>query len=261
MAHQKITIGGKDVYIVEAHHHVLQGWAEVRRNQASAPALLTLDHHTDTHEPFLRHSYWETQHPLKDTTEERLAMVSTLIRAIDWANDDTVEEAIGKLKHDEHIRTAIQADILARAFVVNFKDENHADAAGHVYATCSGCDGLGCTKPIHDDDCEQARIDQLLESRHLDHELGQLNAMAQEGGEPGVEAAPYILDIDLDYFNSDKAIEPDDPSTFYRLVRGALAITIATEPGCVLELRVPGSNITADSLLARMQQHLQTALT
>lgn len=261
MSHTKINIAGKDVYIVKSHHHVLQGWAEVRRTQGSAPALLTLDHHTDTQEPFLRHSYWATHDPLKETIDERQAMQQTLVQAIDWTNDDAVEAAIGKLKHDEHIRAAIQAGILSRAFVVNFSSETHADAAGHVYATCSGCDGLGCTKPIHDDDCTQVRADQALESRHLDHELSQLNAMAQASGEPGVEAEPYVLDIDLDYFNSDKAIEPDDPATFYRLVQGALAITIATEPGCVVEERLEGSNITAESLLARMQQHLQTALT
>jgi hypothetical protein len=49
MFHKKITIGGKDVYIVESHHCVLEPWAEIRRCLSAEPALLTLDHHTDTH--------------------------------------------------------------------------------------------------------------------------------------------------------------------------------------------------------------------
>lgn len=260
MAYKKINIGDKDVYIVRSHHHVLQPWAEVRRVHGSRPALLTLDHHTDTHEPFLRHRYVATSKGLNhDNSAEMKAMLPVLIREIDWNDEDTVVQAIKKLEYDEHIRTAVQAGILSRAFVVNLSSETYAD--DEVYATCSGCDAIGCTKPIHDDDCVRARADQVLESIHLNHELNELNAMAQARGVPGVDAEePYILDIDLDYFHTEKAIEPDDPATFYRLVQRALAITIATEPACVKELRMTGSKITGKSLLARMQQHLETAL-
>lgn len=264
MAHQKITIGGKDVYIVQAHHHVLEGWAEVRlaQGQAGAPALLTLDHHTDTHEPFLRYRHWATSKGLNhDNTQQKAAMLPGLIAAIDWNNAATVEAAIDNLKHDEHVRTAIQAGIVSRAFVVNLFDETHADVAGHVYSICSGCASIACPEPIHDDQCLRARADHVIESIHLNYEIDQLNTMAQAAVVPGVEADPYILDIDLDYFHTEKAIEPDDPATFYRLVQNALAITIATEPACVKELRLPGAKIIGKSLLDRMTQHLETALT
>jgi hypothetical protein len=260
MSHQKVTIGGKDVYIVESHHHVLQGWAEVRRSQGSALALLTLDHHTDTKAPFFNHRFWETHKGVGNDNQAAMqTMLPGMIAAIDWNDEDTVVAAIANLKHDEHIRTAIQAGIVSRAFVVNLSGENRADA--QVYETCSGCDAIGCTKPIHDHRCAQTRVDQVLESTYLDHELGKLNTMAQARGVPGAEAAPYILDIDLDYFHSEKAIDPDDAATFYRLVQGALAITIAIEARCVKSLRCSGSKITGQSLLTRMQQHMQTALT
>ncbi len=42
-------------------------------------------------------------------------------------------------------------------------------------------------------------------------------------------AAPYILDIDLDAFHLTQAISPRDPATFYRPIKNAVAITIATE--------------------------------
>ncbi|HDR9033383.1 TPA: UPF0489 family protein [Burkholderia vietnamiensis] len=259
MAHQKVNIGGKDVFIVQAHHHVLQGWAEVRRNnQGSAPALLTLDHHTDLEAPFDDHRYW-TIHPnggARDTAKVD-ALLPGMIDAIDWNIEATVLAAIDDLKHDEHIRTAVQAKILSRAFVVNLQTDNIVDS--EVYGTYGGCDATGCTKSTHDNRCTRTRADRVLESTYLDHELASLTRMAQAKGGLGPEAEPYILDIDLDYFHSEKSIEPDDPTTFYRLVQNALAITIATEPACVRELRCSGSKITAKSLLARMEQHLEAA--
>lgn len=100
----------------------------------------------------------------------------------------------------------------------------------------------------------------MLESIYLDHELADLNAMALNDGVPAVEAEPYVLDIDLDYFHSEKAIEPDDPATFYRLVRNAVAVTIATEPGYVLDRRNEGSEVNGASLLDRMKQHIEAAM-
>ncbi|WP_109479890.1 UPF0489 family protein [Paraburkholderia sp. C35] len=261
MAQQQLKIAGKDVYIVEKHHHVLQGWAEVRRNNpAIVPALITLDHHTDLEAPFDDHRYW-TVHPHGGdrNTAATDALLPGMIKAIDWKVEATVMAAIDDLKHDEHIRTAVQAKILSRAFVVNLQTDNIADA--EVYGTYGGCDAIDCKKPIHNDRCVRARYDGVLESTYLDHELATLTRMAQADGVLGPEAEPYILDIDLDYFHTEKAIEPDDPTTFYRLVQNALAITIATEPECVRELRLGRSKITADSLLDRMQQHIVTAMT
>lgn len=49
--------------------------------------------------------------------------------------------------------------------------------------------------------------------------------MTQTDRVPAVETEPYVLDIDLDYFHSEDAIEPGDAATFYRLVRNAVAVT------------------------------------
>jgi hypothetical protein len=260
MAHTKITIGGKDVYIVRSHHHVLQGWAEVRRSQASAPALLTLDHHTDLNAPFLNHRYWATHRPATTQSLSQMAsMLPGMIAALDWNIEATVMTAIDNLKHNEHIRTAVQAKILSRAFVVNLETDNIADA--EVYATSGGCDAIGCTRLIHKDRCLRQRYDRVLESMYLDHELARLAGMAQTDGVPGPEAEPYILDIDLDYFHTEKAIDPDDTATFYRLVKNALAVTIATEPECVKNLRLGRAKITGESLLESMKQHIEAAMT
>lgn len=47
----------------------------------------------------------------------------------------------------------------------------------------------------------------------------------------------------------------------YRLVKNALALTIATEPECVKNLRLGRAKITGDSLLESMKQHIEAAMT
>ncbi|WP_343668596.1 UPF0489 family protein [Paraburkholderia heleia] len=259
MPHEKTSIGGKDVYIVKSHHHVLQSWAEIRRSLPAAPALLTLDHHTDTYEPFLRHRYHATHRTLGDDKRDAMdALLPGMIAKLRYDDETSVLEAIGKLYNDEHVRTAIMAGIVSRGFVVNLSDENHGEP-GVIYLTSSLC-AIGCEKMPHDDDCVPVHSGQVLESVYLDHELGELNAMAQRDGVPPVEAEPYILDIDLDYFHSEKAIEPDDPATFYRLVQNAVAVTIATEPDYVKDCRIEGSKVTGKSLLARLKQHIEATM-
>jgi hypothetical protein len=55
-------IKGKPVYIAEKHHHILEAWADYRNTVDEAPLLLSLDHHTDTREPFITYVCREYKH-------------------------------------------------------------------------------------------------------------------------------------------------------------------------------------------------------
>lgn len=57
---QHYVIQGKDLYVVDDHHKAMAAWTLVRRSLPIAPNLITIDHHTDTHEAFMRYTYWET---------------------------------------------------------------------------------------------------------------------------------------------------------------------------------------------------------
>jgi hypothetical protein len=259
MPHEKTTIGGKDVYVVESHHHVLQSWAEIRRSLTAAPVLLTLDHHTDTEDPFHRHRFAATcNFPQPPDVAAMEAMLPGMIANLRYDDEASVMHAIDKLHNDEHVWTAIRARIVSRGFVIHLSSGTNREPSV-LYETGSIC-AIGCMKASHDDECTSLRSAQVLESVYLDQKLKALNTMAAKDGVPAVEAEPYVLDIDLDYFHSERAIEPDDPNTFYRLVRNAVAVTIATEPTWVKNCRDKGSNVTGESLLEGMKRHLKAAL-
>lgn len=262
MPYEKIDIAGKTVFVVEAHHHVLGPWADIRKSQDTAAALLTLDYHTDTYEPFLRYRHEATGAATFCMDHEAMdALLPGLIASIDHNDADSVEVAVSKLANDEHIHTAIQARMLSRAFVITLSEsDSFADPDEGVYVAGSIC-AIGCVATSHTDACTAKHAEQVLETIYLDHALNDLDSLAQGDDLPAVEDGPYILDIDLDFFRSEKAIAPDDTKTFYRLVRNAIAVTIATEPEYVEECRLTGSTVTSDLLLERMRRHIEAAMT
>ncbi|MGY2492015.1 UPF0489 family protein [Cupriavidus sp. CP313] len=290
--YDEFSIGGKDVYIVNAHHFVLLPWAKIRRGVENAPTLITLDHHTDTMGAFRAHRSIAT----KGDWDEAEKMLPELIADIDWKDEQSLLRAVSKLRHDEHIHTAFLSGIISCAFAINLFDQvpsieedafheevsrsfdllmqgrdpgpspnrptppyTYAPRGDGMFTICAEC-AIGCEKMPHDDDCVIARANQVLESNYLDRELATANRMASAMGLGAADSGPYILDIDLDYFHSEKAINPDDAATIYRLMRNSLAITVALEPECVKELRCEGSHIDAHLLLERLKQHIAAAM-
>jgi hypothetical protein len=286
------NILGKDIYIIEAHHFALFPWAHVRRGLDSAPTLITLDHHTDTHKAFCSYRARTAKYNF-DAAE---AMLPSLVASIDWSTEERLQHTVNLLRHDEHIHAAFLSNIISVAFSINLSDQLPSieedayqnwnsrrfefllEGKGYLepaalplppYTYTSREDGMftisticaiGCKKMPHDDECEIVRHNQVLESSYLNHELVTANAMAKSIEMASAEEKPYILDIDLDYFHSERSINPVDTETFYRLIRNAIAITVARESECVHELRHVGSNITADSLLRRLSEHIEAAL-
>lgn len=258
MLHDKIDIGGKDVYIVESHQSVLEPWAEIRRSLTVAPALLTLDHHTDTNAPFNAHRFRAAGSSHTDQAiAKKEALLPEMIAALRYEDEASVQQAIVLLKNDEHITTAIEAGIPLRAFVVHHSFNRPVPRL--IYCTTASCT-VECQEFDHSD-CQAKHSAQMLESVYLDRALADLNAKAQNDGIPAVEAEPYILDIDLDYFHAETSIEPADTATFYRLVGKAIAITIAKEPTYVTSCRDKGSKISSATLLERMKEHIEAAMT
>jgi len=282
-------IKGKEIYVVEAHHHALAAWALVRRASAQPPNLITIDHHTDTDEAFRGFACVEHY---EGRADDEVALHQSLRIPIDWNDDASLQAAIAKLRHDEHIDAATLSSVIDQAYCIQLSDRDgcqsleqqaydadrqarwpaaptlpaptrpmtYAASADRIYVIPAPC-YIGCQTRPHNDDCVTRHALEIVEARYLEDQLVRGSEISRCFGLPNLEAAPYILDIDLDAFHSRKAITPDDPSTLHRLIRNAVAITIATEPECVEELwHDEEDRMDSDELLAEMMRHIDAAL-
>lgn len=227
--------------VVEDHHRALLAWSQYRSRLAAAPRLITLDHHTDTSRPFrhhLRTAYAPAEH-------ERLR--AAWLADIDFRHADTVVAAIGRLNNDEHIVTALATDIISSAFVVahNAKDTDLPTYREHKIM-CRSASKNQDSYDVSREDC-----DKVAESRFLEEMLSSFREALATTTEPALLQGPYILDIDLDYFNTLASVAPQDATVLRDLATGAGLVTIATEPrhvkACALD-----PNLTSDDLLPKV---------
>ncbi|CAN7617495.1 UPF0489 family protein [Variovorax paradoxus] len=288
---ERRNVLGKDIYVVRDHHQVLAAWARIRRELPGPPNLITIDHHADVYEAFLRHASL-LENLEGESEEDALASRNTMVDNIRWDSDASVFEAIAHLENDEHIDAATRSGILRMAFCIQLSDSGghqsiedtaydeaktaawqtqsapptpptgrrtYPAAENGIYTIGHDC-ALSCTKRSHDDQCATVQAREIIESAYLDDQLARGSEISRCVGLADLEAQPYILDIDLDVFHSRKAVTPDDPSTFDRLVRGAVAITIATEPEWVEDLWDDDEPINAAELLNMVLSQIERAL-
>lgn len=238
-----------ELKVVDSHNKVIQHWAELRSQLIKAPRLITLDHHTDTSKPFRRKIR-------QMVAEENLQMSANLfderqqnfLQAVDFKNKSSVLEAQKNLNNDEHIVAAIQTDIISSASVVahNAQDTDLATYELHKIICVSVPDkiqGLTTSKTKPD-------YDIVLESEFLESCIEKFNLVLQEAHEALLLDLPYIFDIDLDYLNTLKSIEPNCDRYLKKLLAGASLITIATEPEYVKACAVD-EGLTSEWLLKK----------
>lgn len=281
------SICGKDVFIIDDHHKALAPWSLIRRRLDRGPNLITIDHHTDVHEAFLGYASLKTFNNGGDTIE----LARGLLNRIDWKNDQSLLWAIKYLRHDEHINAATMSGVINYAFCIQLSDSGgnpsteeqaynanrqaqwpqpptllppcrpltYEDPESHIFVISHDC-AIGCTRMPHNDDCVIEHGNMIIESVYLEDQLVRGAEMSCCVGIPHLELQPYILDIDLDAFHSQQAIKPTSTATFYRLIRNAMAITVATEAKCVEELKFDDELIDADMLLEQIMKHIETAM-
>ncbi len=234
------------LHVVDGHHKVLKSWAEYRKTLTKPPRLITFDHHTDTSKPFRR--LIRSLHKDENLTETLFNQIQERhLGLIDSLNQKTILEAIKKLNNDEHVVTAIKTDIISSALVLahnaaNTDLETYLEHKIICRTVNEILDNNGKIKP----DC-----DSVLESSLLDLTILEFDKILNSNKEPLLFDQPFILDIDLDYFNTFKSIEPRDSKTFKLLAEKAGLITIATEPeyvkACSLDV-----GLTSDLVLERL---------
>lgn len=244
-------INNHDVYIVDHHHEVLPAWIKACCDCQTALPLITFDYHTDIHKAFWRYPYEQSRslthdgEKMRRESEQRLTQVNV-------NSQESVEDAIRDLCHDEHIDCAIQLNIVSHAFIFLGRCDSankHPETTIFQYAPCFP----GCTKDIHDDGCERPKAELVIDDSVLAPRMVEISRTVN------LDEDPYILDIDLDVFNTQAAISPPSADSFYKLIRNAAVITVArekacvenTEGGCSLE-----ASLTAEYLENKLLEHI-----
>jgi hypothetical protein len=280
-------INDKDVFIVRDHHHALLPWSIVRTKHEKAPILISLDHHTDSRPAYLSHMF----HVHGEDNVNNEALRVQLVSELDYSEENSVKAAIQKLRHDEHIHAATLSDVISIAFVIQLMDSTGTASEEHKqYMEDRFGNGFPwnddveepkppftfkvpnngifiiptlclpwCERMPHNDECQKVLYDSVLEDAFLEEKIREGNEMAVFANIQDIEKQSYILDIDLDYFHTRKAVKPNAIEVFSRLVRNASAITIALEPSCVENLSIEGENLSSEYLLEKIMGHIACA--
>jgi hypothetical protein len=275
---EKHVINGKSIYVFEQHNVAFAAWCEIKREHDEDLNLITLDHHTDTKLGFGRSTH-------VPKLEEHLPIIVARAAQVDFRNDEDVKKAVEDLWNDEQIDAAILVGLFKYAFCFNNCHTNTKSIEQEAYMAkpffwfnenppqppftykrpergfyeIGEICAVGCEAKRHGDDCNRLQADQVIESAMLNQLLIRANAMATTLGIQRITDVPFVLDIDLDYFRTIKSLAPTDATTFYSLVRNAVALTIATEPDYVHDLRLD-EELTSEAALTQMMSHMNRAL-
>lgn len=281
------NICGKSVFTFDSHHEALLPWAQCARDLGFAPRLLTLDYHSDTRPAFVGHSSVDITVGMDDEGWEERAAAE--VAKINFRDEETVREAILKLRFDEHISAAVQSRTIDIAFAIvgglitneyQSNEQLTAEAEWRERAHDTPWVSRPKAPPPYTYSIPAERIvelprqkvrsndqprskgyaNQALESDFLRRHLDFIESITLSSGIPGLFEAPFILDIDLDYFNTRQSIQPVDHDLFHELIRRAEIITIAREPNCVTDCQKPGEKLTSDWLESELKRHIGEAL-
>lgn len=274
---------GKAIYIVDSHNEAVHPWLIERRRLNIAPILFSFDYHTDTKMAFERKLEFGGLNPL--TPEEQSLYKCALVNTMD---DSSVLSAISELNHDEHIDAAIKLGILNCAYIIqnqnpgtlsieqsqwisdnfsgaNFFKNRPAPTPPFTYDPPANRILIADSSYTFDQrefrDGDQALLrhfDRAIEDAHTRVRFNDLFGMSISTGFPWITDTPFILDIDLDYFNTLRSIRPAECNLFYWLIRRSAAITIAREESCVNYLA--RDEVTCELLLAAIENHICQAL-
>ena len=276
-------INGKEVFIFEDHSTAILPWRQITASLKETPFLITLDYHTDTMPAFKTYGNWAGK---EDRYSANLPHVSSpikqaLLEAIDIQSHDSVVEILPKLRNDEHIDASIKSGILTHCFVIQYQDRTGTEANDVIQwrednkAVSSLFNKIPLPeRPFSYDlpkdkmfitpgECEKfnkktEHHDLAIDDSLLGERLKMMKEMDSSSGLNSLDNQPYILDIDLDYFQTKASINPETISLFYKLIRKAEAITIAQEPSYVEALKKE-DELTTEYLLGRMLEHIELA--
>jgi len=260
----KVTVNKKNIYIVNSHNQVLEAWKSGNRLN-----VFSLDYHTDTRRAFQNYSYWRADSEVKsglcDNHGLRMKELAEQKISQYLENLITIEQVNDNLKHDEHLDFAVRTEMIDTVFILS--SNSNASSSNPNVHIADGQDAYnnhriiefsppcipGCRKAAHDEECRTMRADYSIEDVVLDDAVSRAESFRAGFFDN------YILDIDCDYFNTERSLNPERCETFKKLIRESEFITIALEPECVKICRHEGCRLISEVILAGLISKIEAA--
>jgi len=274
-------INNKSVYIFEKHHEAIIPWQKISLNLTQKPALITLDCHMDTSLALLNYTYHKLR--IVKNYQGQIQKVNEIL-----SQPYDINQMVQKLKHDEQIDFAIRANFISHAYVISHFTDPQSTMKSLEEKKWSNEKNkpenkftFNIPKPIdvnyvlpdnkiieldnnifHSLDIydEKLKKNLAIEDIILHYKINKIQTInCSIFGKNYNFLDNFILDIDLDYFNTIDSINPQNKSIFYNLIRHAKAISIAKESSFVEELKLD-NELSVDFLLKKLLVHIELAL-
>lgn len=210
--------------VVDLHHQVLRPWCALRRTLDFAPRVLSFDFHTDT---------------LSGTSRGLLPPQNG-----DYADLQKVEFSIRELHHDEHFDWALRSGTVSRVWICSIAPQNGPCAHPGMQVRSPVFPGGDVNAVFQDPDQCRPILENLFSGPVLERMFPDFFA-----GD-----TPFILDLDCDFFLTEKMLSLVREPVFANLVHSALLITLSREEDWVRLLRLPGEKLTADFIVRSLQE-------
>ncbi len=285
---EEVIINKKRVHIFESHNLAPVAWGRLSKELVTAPAVITFDHHTDTHTAFLRSICQELCPDGFSVPEHAEVQQKSIEMCADIQNESDLVANLHLLRNDEHIDLAIKCSIISHAYVISnntnpmfvtksleekewFKKKSSIEYMFKPVPPKPQSVTYEMPKDrIFQFDHDHLHELDIYDERDLrNHAISDLNLSKRVEIINNVNASVFgqgynvfnnfILDIDLDYFNTLVSISPTSCEHFYNLIRCCKGITIAKESWFVQNCRLDGETFNADDLLKEMLSHIERA--
>lgn len=225
--------------VVQLHHEVLRAWCRRRREVDSPPVAVTFDHHTDTLPAFSRAAASDA---------EREAWITEF----DWRSDESVESALRRLRHDEHLDLALRSGVISRSIVIAHSTENVITDTLHPrirVAADAAWPELNFL--LNHPEEFRPRASRVFETGWLAARFAEAEFSPEEN--PG-----FLFDLDLDYLLTADALAPADGTLLQLLLRTAALVTVSREEEWLRLLKLD-PELTPEFLLTQLRRRMAEA--
>lgn len=225
--------------VVSQHHEVLRAWCRHRRTVETPPVAVTFDHHTDTLPAFSRAASCEAER-------------ESWIAEFDWRSDASVEAALRRLRHDEHLDLALRGGVISRSIVIAHSTENVITESLNPrirVAADATWPELNCL--LNHPEEFRPRASRVFESDFLAERFAEAEFHPEDT--PG-----FLFDLDLDYLLTRKALAPTDGTWLRHLLNSAALVTASREEEWLRLLRLD-SELTPEFLLHQLRLRIAEA--